>query len=232
MTNNSRTEQCSRRVFRARGAFTLVELLVVIAIIAVLAALLMPALKAARESAKSMKCLSNLRQLGTAFILYTQDNNGVLPSAQPPNAYVPDGQDYWFLLVSEYAEIKFAYGPGGWRTQPVGKPTVISCPSVRPDQGMSFPLDVNYGYNMEFMLRPISSINGIYCLLADEVNFYEFLNNRNFACTQFHWKNGPLGNLAFGRHHGGLNIYHTDGHASWYADDKITVNLIDDFIPW
>ena len=63
------------------GAFTLVELLVVISIIGLLAGLLMPALSAARERARQMTCRSNLKQLGTAVLHYTDDNMLSLPMA-------------------------------------------------------------------------------------------------------------------------------------------------------
>jgi prepilin-type N-terminal cleavage/methylation domain-containing protein/prepilin-type processing-associated H-X9-DG protein len=53
-----------------RGAFTLVELLVVIAIIAILVALLMPAIQAAREAARRAQCLNNIRQIALAIINY------------------------------------------------------------------------------------------------------------------------------------------------------------------
>jgi prepilin-type N-terminal cleavage/methylation domain-containing protein len=62
-----------------RAAFTLVELLVVIGIIAVLIGLLLPVIGRARENANRTVCLSNIRQLGTAYLAYAQQNKGTIP---------------------------------------------------------------------------------------------------------------------------------------------------------
>jgi prepilin-type N-terminal cleavage/methylation domain-containing protein len=62
-----------------RSGFTLIELLVVIAIIAILAAILFPVFARARENAKQTACLSNLKQIGTAISMYTQDYDDTYP---------------------------------------------------------------------------------------------------------------------------------------------------------
>src|ERR1043166_2005127 len=61
-------------------SFTLIELLVVVAVIAVLAAMLLPALKNAKGKAMQVACMSNLRQIHAAFVLYAADNRDYMPS--------------------------------------------------------------------------------------------------------------------------------------------------------
>src|SRR5213080_4811739 len=68
-----------RHSMRKRRGFTLIELLVVIAIIAILAAILFPVFAQARDKARMATCISNMRQIGSALMMYVQDYDETYP---------------------------------------------------------------------------------------------------------------------------------------------------------
>jgi prepilin-type N-terminal cleavage/methylation domain-containing protein/prepilin-type processing-associated H-X9-DG protein len=109
----------NHQMFHLRGklkAFTLIELLVVIAIIAILAAILFPVFAQAREAARKASCQSNLKQMGTAWMMYAQDYD------ETTNNNTWNGGGFWENQI--FAE----------RLQPYMKNYgVIRCPSdARP----------------------------------------------------------------------------------------------------
>jgi prepilin-type N-terminal cleavage/methylation domain-containing protein len=94
----ARISFASERRVAGERAFTLVELLVVIGIIAILIGLILPALNKAREQARAAQCMSNLRQMSNAVVMFANDHNGLMPC----------GASYKIYTWSDYTETSFA----------------------------------------------------------------------------------------------------------------------------
>ena len=147
-------------VLKTRGpkGFTLIELLVVIAIISLLVSILLPSLNRAKELGKSLKCLTNLRHIGVAAILYTEDfegfffphydyrdrdNNGILDG--PPWFYDGPtlGLHYTPFFGRQYLGPDVFIGPSR------GEGSVYHCPLWDGRSGWVTTIEFNnYGYNM------------------------------------------------------------------------------------
>lgn len=118
---------------KRRGAFTLVELLVVISIIALLISILLPSLKGARDQAKRVKCAASMRGAGLAVATHTSEKKGQFP---PSYLYPMDASGSYDLL-SQPLDKPWGYLHWSYFLYGNGKVSddAFTCPSMRNSKG-------------------------------------------------------------------------------------------------
>ena len=111
--------------------FTLIELLVVIAIIAILAAMLLPALNRARETARKITCLSQLKTMASATLMYADNNAERIPPGHRYNSW--KGADFWWSILIMTVNPK---APArGYNNAMTGYYKIFSCPTEKIPTG-------------------------------------------------------------------------------------------------
>ena len=220
------------------GAFTLIELLVVIAIIAILAGMLLPALGKAKAKAKQTSCYNNLKQMGLAMHLYTDDFDGKVPRGNQP---------FWWQVY-----IPYLGGTDAARDQ-YGRIKVYTCPSY-PDKKQVICYVVNawqfssirdragseitgrqavnriqqptgtiyFADNSSGPSRPVFTIGSI--IGADDLNDVWAPNHLPYTTTSRGTRLNSERRVANARHGKGCNLMFFDGHAGWNNSQTMTID--------
>ncbi|MHB8995074.1 MAG: DUF1559 family PulG-like putative transporter [Armatimonadota bacterium] len=197
-----------------RKGFTLIELLVVIAIIAILASILFPVFSKAREKARQTSCLSNIKQLGLAGMMYSDDYDEMLPTnVHDINADSAQnaGDMTWRAMVLPYVK----------NTQ------IFLCPSNRNPGTPVFSGGMDYGQNAGYGLNVVHWAGGDSATPpfgrdlggCEDVSSVIFLFESDGSESISNGGDGthgwiPTANWAK-RHNEGSNVAFVDGHAKW-----------------
>jgi prepilin-type N-terminal cleavage/methylation domain-containing protein/prepilin-type processing-associated H-X9-DG protein len=216
----------------SRRGFTLIELLVVIAIIAILAALLLPALAKAKEKAKRTQYMSQMRQVGIAFNMYSMDSGGAFPQAHNVWDYAnPNAEPNILQVLIPYL---------GAKIDNASRVRVYSCPSAKTlvDYSVTPVSDNSLGPNQLVLDCKLSGIKrpaGTIAIQEDSARMAWLLTepewysstpvNGEYQYTQWHTyippPNGP-GEYMSNIHEAGGNLVYCDGHAGYSKYQRLT----------
>ena len=221
---------------RNSAGFTLIELLVVIAIIAILVAILFPVFAMARARGRDAACMSNLRQLGTATLMYMDENNDHFPpSAAYPAPWTFDSFIYCIrryvknndVFICPSGPMKFPGWPISDLNNPYAKDTGYTWYSPIADHNNP-PQRSHYGINLslggwdianlklpssEWKWEPVPTMSKV----REPSKVILYLDAR-WVDLWGGWQPGRIGGARI-RHNGGANATLCDGHSKWIPVD-------------
>jgi prepilin-type N-terminal cleavage/methylation domain-containing protein/prepilin-type processing-associated H-X9-DG protein len=206
-----------------KRGFTLIELLVVIAIIAILAAILFPVFSQAREKARQANCLSNLKNIGQAALMYLQDwDEYNLHECQ-----WEAGRGSWAVTLQPYVKNWGIY----W-CPTLGTPDTtdwLDCwKAIIPHYGLNGWGAAEYYTGSEFRWRMYGAQNrpSERCWFIDTI-YWDKPTGRAYAWGYFTFWNqyssamDPDWDLTDSRHQDGFNVLFLDGHAKYVKRDQV-----------
>ncbi|BCM89184.1 hypothetical protein IAD21_01028 [Abditibacteriota bacterium] len=217
-----------------RGAFTLIEMLVVIGVIALLSAILFPVLAKVREDGRKTVCNSNMKQLGMAFAQYTQDNGGRYPFAGQLQLWangahwVTGGEggtpknyngtsEFGLADPSTFATIAGheAYPTKGALFQYAKSTDIYVCPSAKDSnlKKLSYSMNCAIAGIATNRIRDVAEI----IVLVDEG---DTVNDGYMWATN----NALSTDGLFKGHNGGGNLLFADGHAKFYSFNEMPID--------
>ncbi len=189
-------------MYRSGSGYTLVEMLVVVGIILMVAAILLPVYETATRRAERVVCLSNLRNIARAALMYADDYDGRLVPALVP--YYRRGYAVcWDVLLEPYL-----------RT-----PQIYLCPSdVAPTPGPAWAYSCQHSYGINLDVTLVGGFWG-HAMLYSQVEKPEtvilFFDMARAASYGYSYSWGALREWVGARHAGGANYVTCAGNARW-----------------
>jgi prepilin-type N-terminal cleavage/methylation domain-containing protein/prepilin-type processing-associated H-X9-DG protein len=205
-----------------RKGFTLIELLVVIAIIAILAAILFPVFARAREKARATSCLSNMKQIALASMMYCGDYDECYAQTMLdyPGHYNAT-YSYWQEMLQPYVE--------NWQILVCPSNKVVNVTSLKT--GETIPRVIYYAYtiNQNFGYRgsnwttgaPLGTYAVSTAAVERPAEIIFATEGDLYTTIPFWWSYGSGYYFLDIRHNEGANAAFADGHAKWLSEDAV-----------